>query len=412
MDQALPVEDSPLSPVPKTDFTSRIASIDILRGLTMFLMIFVNDLFTLKDVPDGLEHVKRGVDGMHLADTIYPAFLFIVGLSLPFAIENRRKKGESDWMMAKHVLIRSVSLLIMGSTLFTPEAINIASTGIIPGYVWNSITCIAIILVWNAYPKNSNKNLVYIKQAIGILILILLVFLYKEEKIGSPNYPPQKWGILGGIGWGYLISGLITIFSRNKFYPILAGWVFFCILSMLSKAHMIPRGGIFPYIPGYVIGGTVVGFTIGGVLTSYIFRYYRERKDNFRITVIFLIFSAILFALFAYTRPFWGLAKLGMTPAWLYICSAITILAFLIVYWIADVKQKSSWFNIIKPAGTDTLLCYIVPYFFYDFIISLNLKLPDALITGGIGLLKSILFALLCIWVTYGLNRIGIRLKL
>jgi heparan-alpha-glucosaminide N-acetyltransferase len=41
-----------------------------------------------------------------------------------------------------------------------------------------------------------------------------------------------------------------------------------------------------------------------------------------------------------------------------------------------------------------------------------NLHLPEVLLTGGVGLLKSLLFALLCVWVTGGLNKAGIRLKL
>ena len=56
---------------------TRIASIDILRALTMVLMIFVNDLWSLTNIPDWLGHVERGVDGMGLADTVFPAFLFI-----------------------------------------------------------------------------------------------------------------------------------------------------------------------------------------------------------------------------------------------------------------------------------------------------------------------------------------------
>ncbi len=72
----------------------RIASIDILRALTMVLMIFVNDLWTLNNIPEWLEHVKRGEDGIGLADVVFPVFLFIVGLSIPYAVDSRRKKGE------------------------------------------------------------------------------------------------------------------------------------------------------------------------------------------------------------------------------------------------------------------------------------------------------------------------------
>src|SRR5919106_1343655 len=88
----------------KPPFSHRITSIDILRALTMVLMIFVNDLWSLKNIPAWLEHVERGVDGIGLADVVFPAFLFIVGLSIPYAMENRRRKGDTDWGLIKHVL--------------------------------------------------------------------------------------------------------------------------------------------------------------------------------------------------------------------------------------------------------------------------------------------------------------------
>ena len=81
----------------KSSLVQRVTSIDILRALTMVLMIFVNDLWSLKNIPAWLGHVERGVDGIGLADVVFPAFLFIVGLSLPFAIDHRRKKE-----IAKH----------------------------------------------------------------------------------------------------------------------------------------------------------------------------------------------------------------------------------------------------------------------------------------------------------------------
>ena len=105
---------------------------------------------------------------------------------------------------------------------------------------------------------------------------------------------------------------------------------------------------------------------MGGVLTSTIFRYFVSRKENGRLTLVLLLFSAILIGLSVITHPYWGLAKLGATPAWLFLCSAITIIAFLIIYWIADVYGKSKWFDLIKPAGTATILCYLVPYFVYS----------------------------------------------
>src|SRR6476659_11180302 len=110
--QSLQTTDTTVKP--KLALMQRIQSIDILRALTMVLMIFVNDLWSLKNIPGWLEHVAPGVDGIGLADVVFPAFLFIVGLSLPFAIDHRRKKGDTDIQLVAHVLVRTIALLVMG----------------------------------------------------------------------------------------------------------------------------------------------------------------------------------------------------------------------------------------------------------------------------------------------------------
>jgi hypothetical protein len=279
--------------------------------------------------------------------------------------------------------------------------------------VWYPLCCLSFILVWNVYPKSVNRNLVFISRAIGIIVLVTLAIIYRGGKDENMiTFAPQWWGILGLIGWAYLASALITIFSKNKFFIILAGWIFFCVLSMVSKAGIIPDSNFVSYIPDAVRGGTLAGLTMGGVVTSFIFQYYRKRKDNKGMTIVFVGLSALLIALTIYTRPFWKLAKLGATPAWLFLCSAFTIIAFTVIYWLADVNRKASWFNIIKPAGTDTLLCYLIPYFIYAMVTVIGVYLPGVLLTGGVGLLKSFLFALLCVFVTGLLNKVGIRLKL
>ncbi len=63
-----------------TQINRRLSSVDAFRAITMLLMIFVNDLILDKGIPDWLEHAREGEDRLGFADTIFPAFLFIVGL--------------------------------------------------------------------------------------------------------------------------------------------------------------------------------------------------------------------------------------------------------------------------------------------------------------------------------------------
>jgi heparan-alpha-glucosaminide N-acetyltransferase len=397
----------------KTPLLQRIATIDILRALTMVLMIFVNDLGSLRNIPLWLEHVEPGVDGIGLADIVFPAFLFIVGLSLPYAIDNRRKKGDTDWQLVQHVVARTFALLVMGVFLVNGETRNDEAMGL-PPYLWNPLCCISFILIWNVYSKNASRTLVYVAKAIGIINLIILAYIYRGEGQNGEitTFAPKWWGILGLIGWSYLAAGLVTIFSKNNFIAVLSAWIFFAVLSMLYHAHIVPREGLISYIPNAILGGTLAGLSLGGVLTTLIFRHLRKKNDNVKLILTLLGFAGVLVVLSLLTRPYWKLAKLGATPAWLFLCSAFTIIGFVVVYFISDVKRKANWFNFIKPAGTDTLLCYLIPYFLYAIFRAVHLQWPEFIITGGVGLLKSLAIALLCVYITGLLNKGGVKLKL
>ena len=53
----------------------RIGSIDILRAITMLLMIWVNDFFTLIDIPKWLEHASASEDYLGFSDVIFTGWL-------------------------------------------------------------------------------------------------------------------------------------------------------------------------------------------------------------------------------------------------------------------------------------------------------------------------------------------------
>jgi heparan-alpha-glucosaminide N-acetyltransferase len=385
----------------------RVIAIDVLRALTMILMIFVNDLWSLSGIPVWLEHVAPGVDGIGLSDVVFPAFLFIVGLSLPFAIDARRSKGDNDAELVKHVLWRSFALLVMGVFLVNGESINAVATGV-SRLAWNTLCCFSFILIWNKYPEGM-RVVRYILQGLAVMILGVLAVIYRGgEADNLVRFAPQWWGILGLIGWSYLVSGLITVFAHNKITIVLASWLFFTVLSMLFHAGLVPSFLLF--IPEPILGGTLTGLTIGGVLTALIFK---ELKDqHFKLTWVLLGISLLLVGMSVVTRPYWGLAKLGATPAWLFLCSAFTIQAFVAIYWIADVFRKEKWFAIIKPAGTATLLCYLIPYFAYATTALLGVHLPDFMLVGGVGLFKSFLFALLCAGITGLLLKAGLKFRI
>ena len=100
---------------------SRVVSIDIFRGLTIAVMIFVNELAEVRGLPWWTYHAHGNQDVMTYVDMVFPFFLFIVGMSMPLSVESRLKRNPSLPSLWLHVLVRSLSLLVLGLILANAE---------------------------------------------------------------------------------------------------------------------------------------------------------------------------------------------------------------------------------------------------------------------------------------------------
>lgn len=388
---------------------TRLISIDAFRAIVMILMIFVNDLWTLIDIPGWLEHVSADADGMGLADVVFPAFLFIVGLSVPYAIESRRKKGDTNTTIFFHIVARTIALLIMG--LFLVNSEGYAKDAILPKDVWMILLVAAFFLIWMAY-KNPESFTVKLLKTGGILMLAILAALYKTDTgNGITAMGIHWWGILGLIGWAYFIASCVYLFSAGKPMIQVFALVFFMFFSCASfLGWLAPIESIKKYI--WVAGdGAMPAFSMAGIITSIAYRQLSSANKKFWILMV--LFAAMLIAFGLLTRPIWGISKIRATPSWTAICSGIGVAGFLLMVYITDIRKGVAWYKYVKPAGTSTLTCYLIPYIHYALIGLLGLsQLPEVMRTGVQGLFKSLIYALLIVTVTGLLEKRNIRLKI
>lgn len=374
-------------------------------------MIFVNDLWTLTNIPGWLEHTPAEADDMGLADTVFPAFLFIVGMSIPLGITHRKQEGDSNKAIFIHIIQRSIALLVMGLFLVNGEYINEAATGM-QREIWNIVCCTAFILLWNRWPKKMNRFFTISLKIIGIATLLTLVFIYRGgEASGVNRFSTYWWGILGLIGWAYLITALVYLFAGSNLLLPIVTWLLFLFLCCASHAGWIKMDWVRTLLSPFG-DGAMPAFTMGGVVTTLIVVRYRQRDRFVTGALVLLVIAAILFLSGLYLRDYWGISKIRATPAWVLICSAITIGIFVPLWWLIDQRRKAGWFNIIRPAGTNTLLCYLLPYFAYGLAGLTGWYLPAVLLTGNVGLFKSFAFAMLIVLLAGLLGKWGLRLKL
>ena len=71
-------------------------------------MLFVNEVAGVTGAPAFLRHRPSDFDGMTITDLVFPAFLFIVGIAVPFALGGRLRRGEARGQVWRHVLLRSL----------------------------------------------------------------------------------------------------------------------------------------------------------------------------------------------------------------------------------------------------------------------------------------------------------------
>jgi heparan-alpha-glucosaminide N-acetyltransferase len=389
----------------------RLASIDVIRALTMYFMVFVNDLWTDKSIPAWLEHAPTKADAMGFADIIFPAFLFIVGLSIPFSQQSRLSRGESKFQVFQHIILRSIALIVMG--FFQMNMENYSNQSLLPQSIWVILVTVSFFLIWMDYPKEKIKKIRWL-QISGIVILILMAAIYKGN---SPHgiiwMQPHWWGILGLIGWAYFACASISLFAEEKLVWLVIFLGFFVFFNSAVMLHGPVFAGTFAhFIDSFGLGNASnSSITILGVICAVLYRKFSEK--TIKIEVILILIAVILFSFGFAARPLWGISKIRATPSWTTICAAISILTFALLIFLVDKKGKENWFKAIKPAGTSTLTCYLLPYLHEAIFLSIiGIHLPLIIRTGWMGAIKSLVFALIIVLITGWLEKRRLRLKI
>ncbi len=381
----------------------RNLALDILRALTMTLMVFVNDFWTVLDVPHWMEHFATMEDGMGLSDIIYPMFLFAMGMAVPFAIENRFSKGAPLGDTIRHILSRTLALLVMGAFICNTEGGDMVGN---KGVYW-LLMLVGFVLVWNSYPESlkAKKWL----RIIGVVTLVVLAATFRTTSGGL--FRASWWGILGQIGWMYLFAASAYLLCRERPWILALIWTALCLVN-ISVVPM--REG------GVLVGGNIVAdfadalnlgnghgaiMALGGVLTVLAEKRLRKNK------VLFGLGAAVILVLLGTAfHQGWIVSKnIGTLPWCLYV-SAISVA----LYTMLRVLEKNGWTGWSKPlspAGTATLTVYMIPYVFYSLWVFFSPGIPSWL-CGYVGVLKCALFSALCLACAWGLGKIGIRLKI
>ncbi len=383
----------------------RVAAIDVFRAITMLMMLFVNDMASLTNIPHWLEHAGRGEDMLGFSDTIFPAFLFIMGMSIPFAIRARQRKGDKLPQILLHVGMRTLALVVMG--LYTVNYDAMDGEAMIIGRSWFAvIMTAAFFLVWAVYPRGASRGrkvLFAAMRCVGVGVLVFLFCIYVGQR-GS-EFGTRWWGILGLIGWTYLVSAVVWLVVRDRVWWNLVAWLFFVAWCVLNAA-----GVVGDPLPG---GVTHHALGVSGLLVSSIMTRWAEPSKPWKFFGLLAAGAAVTAVAGWVAHEYWIVSKLQATPTWLLWCLALFLVWFGLIYWLTETLGKAGWLRVIAPAGTVTLTCYVIPYVWYGVRSLIGVSRPEIMESGGWGLAGSMIFAFLVVWLAGAMNKyLKVRLKI
>lgn len=381
----------------------RNLAIDMFRGLTMVLMVFVNDFWTVLDVPHFLEHFATLEDGMGLSDIIYPMFLFAVGMSIPYAIDRRYEKGLSGESTLGHIFSRTFALLVMGTFICNQESREMEGCR----WLWIILFLVGFFLVWNQY-KPTFKPAKWLKLA-GVVLLVGLAIYYRTPD--GDYFEGLWWGILGQIGWAYLFCALAYLLCRGREWPLYLVWVALCLVN-LSVVRM--RGGdiligdnvVADVTQALHLGNGSIGImALGGLLLTL-----TERKLKTAKVGIGLAAAAVLTVLGMAVHHGWIISKNIGTLPWCLFVSAISVALYTLLR-VLESKGWTGWFKPLQTAGTATLTVYMVPYLIVAFWVLLEPSIP-AWLCGWVGVAKCAVYTAVVLFIAWVLTKLGIKLKI
>lgn len=407
---ASPLTTVPLAAAPST----RLASIDIMRGLTMTVMIFVNELAGVKGLPWWTYHAHTEWNVMTYVDMVYPFFLFIVGLSFPIAIRQRLKKNPSIPALWLHVLVRSLSLIVLGLILANADNVNPALTHLSPG-AWAVIALLGAVLFLRVDAnERDHPTFSRMLRTLGLIAVVTMFALFRmTTKNGGVSWIDFSYPeILGLIGCTYFAVAILYIPTRRWLLAPFAWLAVLIAYNCLNTAHILTAFQRTPILLWPFDNGAMAAIVMGGIATSVIFLGDHRWQTAQKKISLGASFGVINLAAGFLLIPL-GISKNRATPTWALYDIGAAALLFTALYWLCDVKKRTGWAFFARPAGANTLTTYLLPDFYSYLALLFGFTWLDHHLNYGLpGVIQSVVFTAVVLVLSAVLTRMKIRLQL
>lgn len=394
-----------MEPAPQTQ-PARLLSLDAYRGAVMILLA-VNgfglaalakdsDSAVLKWLgfqtshPEWISHFK--LIGFALWDMIQPAFMFIVGVAVPYSFAKRSALGQSRGKLVAHAWSRALFLILLGVFLTSVRAKETQ-------WIFTNVLCQIglgypfLLLLAGRSPR------VQILSGAAVLVVTWLAFaLYPVPEANAAAAAAGETGKLSGFfGHWSIHTNVAAAFDQ---------W--FLNLFPRSAPYEGNPGGYttLNFVPAFVT--MLAGLMCGELLRDESVAPSAKIKRLLLSALVMLGIGAILgLTICPIVKRLW-------TPSWMLFSGAYVTALLAAFYWSIDLKGWKRWTFPLVVAGLNPLALYVMGQLSKGWTLAqLKIHLPGFVFSGPTGPVLEALLPALVFWlIVWWMHRRRIYLRL
>jgi predicted acyltransferase len=280
--------------------------------------------------------------GCSLHDLIQPSFSFLVGVALPFSISSRSSQLQSRSVMWMHTLRRSLILILLGIFLRSmhKEQTNFTFE--------DTLTQIGLGYPFLFALGFANTRIRVVSLAAILFGYWLFFALYP---LPGPDFNWSETGFTAD--WEHHLNGFAAHWNKNTN----AAWAFdqwFMNLFPRESPFIFNGGGYstLSFIP--TLGTMIFGLIAG--------QWIKELNAGYPLLKKLIVTSALLFAagILLDLTGINPIVKRIWTPAWTLFSAGWCFLLLAGFHYMADIKQRTSWFQPFIVIGSNSIAAYII----------------------------------------------------
>ncbi|MFC6224397.1 acyltransferase family protein [Hymenobacter artigasi] len=331
-------------PLAEASQPGRLISLDVFRGITVMAMILVNNPGDWGHIYPPFEHAEW--NGCTPTDLIFPFFLFIVGVSLVYALDGIKRQGGPQGAVLLRVLRRAAVLFGLG-------------------------------LLLSLYPKFDFSTV----RIMGVLARIALVFLGCSIIFLKTSWRTQIWLIVSFlIGYAVLMQ-LVPVpgFGPANLEPTtnLGAWL---DRTIFTEAHLWKQSKTWD--PEGLLGTLPALAT--GLLGSLTAQWLRRQGPEPAAKVAWLfVAGGGLILLGLCWAPWFPINKALWSSPYVLYTGGLAMAGLAALYWICDVQGYRAWTRPTLVYGVNAILVFCLSALLSRTFGLFQLALPGGK-TGGL----------------------------